>query len=115
MALSGDLYGDARHPISSGTTIDEQQQRFLAGFRSLQTGGSVELVDILTVMRAEMDNLYHGMIDGVWGDGAYDRENFDSDYNSATAAEHWNDIISHRYLDLALKNYDHFGADAQTA
>lgn len=113
--LGGDFYG-TKNPISDGTSQEAQSERFSAAYRKLAYKSSRqpnEAVEILRVLRAEVDAVNHALQDGEDPSKAY------STLPDTTAK--FERITLGRpsdepgYLGLAAINWDHFGADARTS
>jgi hypothetical protein len=115
VALGGDLYGVPDKPISSGKDDKDRRGRFEAAFNTLVHCDRKELAKILEIMDNEEKTVELGILEGKSADQAYaDGPDFDQQYMDATGFV-WPGIVEGRYLSLALKNFDHFGADAVTA
>ncbi|KAH8898741.1 hypothetical protein GQ53DRAFT_877865 [Thozetella sp. PMI_491] len=113
--LAGDFYG-TYDPISDGTTLADQMQRFKDAYALLATDTDrqpQEAYDILAAAAPEMAAFAAAVADGTDPSQAYaDLPDATLDYEKITITR---PLDQPGYLGLAAINFDHFGADARTA
>jgi hypothetical protein len=114
VALAGDLYGVPSRPISSGTSDADRRARFRAAFETLEKAPKREVDDLLGIINEEGQHLQSEMIKGAPANLAAAQKDFDNAFVMATGGKFYMDPSS-RYLQLASRNFDHFGPDAVTA
>jgi hypothetical protein len=113
VALGGDFYGIPDQPISEGKRFPDRQQRFTACYESLAHGSLREMKKILRIMQREIDAVKNALDHGLSVSAVYDE--FGNELNKAwnVATGGGSDIFDlvppGRYLELATKNWDHFG------
>lgn len=126
MALAGDFYGLPNSPISDGADLEDQIDRFMAAFNTLDQADPNEVMNILGIMNDQATQVasiaqQNAGAPDAWSiayteanaDDAYDRR-----YNQATGGSGsgpgWY-LTKGRYLNLAATNWDHFGKHAITS
>jgi hypothetical protein len=132
-ALGGDLYGVPESPIALGANAEERKQRFLDAFATLDTASLAvaEVPKILDVLHEEEQQVQDGIKNGEDPAEIYARMGSDHDiaWNCITGgfcpADHPDipaDVVKQiyyldqgRYLKLADRDFDHFGAEAWLA
>jgi hypothetical protein len=117
VALAGDLYVVPDHPISDGADLNERKRLFRAAFDTLVYGNRAELRNILAIMAEETAWIAQQTRAGVPTYDAYAQkaDEFDKKYMDATGFAPVSKFTFGRYVNLALKNFDHFGNDARKA
>lgn len=112
IALGGDFYGVADAPIS---TAGNPQAAFRAAWATLVNAGrvmyppfSTEQSEILRIVQKEADAVAKAVREGKEPSTAY------ADLGIKLSVE-WGLITALRYFNLAVKNWDHFGAYAVDA
>jgi hypothetical protein len=120
VALGGDLYGTPGElPISAGGSLDEQLQLFRAAHATLVAGDRAELARILQLLDFESSRVL-GTSAPAAAFAALGHE-LDCQWNEATggapASQGLLGLTTQpgRYMRLASRNLDHFGADAVAA
>jgi hypothetical protein len=121
VALGGDFYGIPDAPISDGSSLYSRKDRFTNAFNTLatDTASVAESAKILDVMQVEIDDVNAALFDGTPASAIYATL-------GDSLSEKWNVITGGgspisplfppgRYLNLAAKNWDHFGQYAVLA
>lgn len=121
VALSADFYGIPDEPISDGATPADRMTRFTNAYNTLAVaqGAVAEAPQILNVMQTEITAVNNALANGQSASSAYDAL-------GDSLSEQWNRITGGgsvlnafippgRYLNLAAKNWDHFGRHAVSA
>ncbi len=108
IALAGDYYGVPKQPICTGT--DEQQLRsfFLDAFNTFYHGDKKEMEDLIDMIHKERQLANEAIKDKKSEVTALDGCAFKETVDSLKDTKG-------KYLELAKRNLDHFGADALLA
>jgi hypothetical protein len=121
VALGGDFYGVPDEPISDGTTPQDRVQRFTNAFNSLATaqGAVTEMPQIWAVMTTEVNAVNQALLNGQSPAAVYRQlgDSLSGQWNVITGGGSFvtNLYPLGRYLELAAKNWDHFGNHAVLA
>jgi hypothetical protein len=121
VALGGDFYGLPDQPISDGSSVEDQRDRFLRAFNSLATlpASLEEARKILHVMDTEIQAVNAALFDGTSIAKVYAElgDSLSVQWNMITGggggSTWW--LNPGRYLKLAKTNWDHFGQRAVLA
>lgn len=121
ITLSGDYYGVVGQTISEGQSLEERKARFIQAFDSLAVSPAsvVEVPELLAVINREHDAIVAGINQGEKPETIYARigENNNREFNCITGggcgAQWW--LFQGRYLNLAKRDFDHFGNNALLA
>jgi len=105
IALGGDFYGIPDAPIS---TAADPQAAFRAAWATLATSNRVERSEILRILQKEINAVAKAIAEGKEPSTAY------AALGMSLSLE-WGAVTGLRYYDLAVKNWDHFGAHAVAA
>ena len=121
IALGGDFYGIPDYPISDGKTAEERKMRFLKSFQSLAESKEAkkEAEKILEILDIELNKISEAIRYGKNVSEVYEKigNDLNKKWNVATGGGSFaSDLIPPgRYLNLASKNWDHFGKHAELA
>jgi hypothetical protein len=107
LALAGDFIGIPTAPICQGATESERQRRFQQAFGQIANDPQ-EISTILGMINDEVVALNNAIRSGSTPSDAYKQ------FGIARELE-FNRVTKGRYLDLAAKNFDHFGDGAVAA
>ena len=108
LALAGDFIGIPSAPICQGATEDERQARFNQAFTVTYQVSPQEMSAILQMINEEVVALNKAIQSGGKPSDAY--KQFGTERELAL-----NIVTNGRYLNLAAKNFDHFGDGALAA
>lgn len=118
----GDLCGIEGQPISLGSTVQEQQQRFEEAFDSFakHVPAVNEIQLLILVIEQELKIVQEGMMQGEIPEAIFSRIGYETgrQINCLTgggcqSAGWW--LFPGRYLKLAMENYDHFAPNSKIA
>src|SRR5262249_29347832 len=81
VALGGDFYGVPDKPIADGATPSARRQRFHDAYNTLANGSPTECMEIIQIMRREIDAVNAALKQGLAPSTAYDQ--LGNDLNNA--------------------------------
>ena len=122
VTLAGDFYGVVGQTISEGTTLEARQANFIAAYNTLASDAAAvtEVPKLYAVVERERDALNEGMKNGEKPEAIYARISDDDNrqWNCITGGSCAQNVwwlSQGRYLNLAKKDFDHFGDNAWIA